>query len=224
MSTPFLPDQVPSVPSLSERILETLSERIVTGALPPGSPLRQDHVASEFRTSHVPVREAFRTLEARGLLVSEPRRGVRVAPLSPEAVIEVTEMRAALEAVALRCSFARLTREDLAEARDALEEGETSSEVLVWEKANRRFHRAITGPCRMPRLLGTIEDLHQASARILFLAWTGLDWQPRSCREHREILSYLSAGQLDPAQAALEGHVLSAGRALARQLEERRST
>ena len=42
------------------RIAEVLAEGIISGALPPDAPLRQDHVAREFHSSHVPVREAFR--------------------------------------------------------------------------------------------------------------------------------------------------------------------
>ena len=53
-------------------------------------------VAEEFGASHVPVREAFRLLESQGLVVSEPRRGVRVAGFTLEEVREVAEMRAAL--------------------------------------------------------------------------------------------------------------------------------
>jgi DNA-binding GntR family transcriptional regulator len=47
----------------AERIAHTLAERIVTGELPPGVPLRQDRIAEEFESSHVPVREAFQLLE-----------------------------------------------------------------------------------------------------------------------------------------------------------------
>jgi len=79
------------------RIAAALAERIVSGALSPGCRLMQDHVAEEFQASHVPVREAFRKLEAQGLVISKPRCGVRVSQLDPGMVLEVTEMRAALE-------------------------------------------------------------------------------------------------------------------------------
>ncbi|MDU6495885.1 GntR family transcriptional regulator, partial [Bradyrhizobium sp.] len=46
----------------AHRIADVLTERIVSGALPPDAPLRQDHIAREFNSSHVPVREAFRQL------------------------------------------------------------------------------------------------------------------------------------------------------------------
>ncbi|MBB4374378.1 DNA-binding GntR family transcriptional regulator [Bradyrhizobium sp. cir1] len=78
-----------------------LSE-LSAAALQPDVPLRQDPVAREFNSSHVPVREAFRYLEAQHLVVASPRRGVRVAPLDTKTVKEIAEMRAALEVIALR--------------------------------------------------------------------------------------------------------------------------
>ena len=60
------------------QIARALADRIISGTLEPGARLRQDHVAEEFGASHVPVREAFRLLEAQGLAKNEPRRGVRV--------------------------------------------------------------------------------------------------------------------------------------------------
>lgn len=68
------------------RIADAIAERIINGALQPDAALRQDHFAREFNSSHVPVREAFRQLEARHLVVSLPRRGVRVAPLDANSV------------------------------------------------------------------------------------------------------------------------------------------
>lgn len=204
--------------SLTGRIARSLAQRILTGALAPGAAVRQDHVAAEFGASHVPVREAFRTLEAQGLLVSEPRRGVRVAPLDPGLVLEVTAMRAALEVLALRRGFPRLGPADLETATAALAEAEASDDVQLWEAANRRFHHAITAPCGMPRLLAAIEGLQRTSARFLFATWRELDWQPRSEAEHRHILAELAAGRLDGAAQALEAHILAAGDALAARL------
>jgi DNA-binding GntR family transcriptional regulator len=79
--------------TMATRIAESIGERIISGALQPDAPLRQDHVAREFNSSHVPVREAFRQLEAQHLVVGVPRRGVRVAPLDENSVKEIAEMR-----------------------------------------------------------------------------------------------------------------------------------
>src|SRR6266700_7946748 len=110
--------------SVAGRIAAALAERIVSGVLSPGSRLMQDHVAEEFQASHVPVREAFRKLEAQGLVVSKPRCGVRVSDLDPSMVGEVTEMRAAMESLALSHALPRLREADLDAARQALVEGE----------------------------------------------------------------------------------------------------
>ena len=73
-------------PTTAGRIAQVIGERIISGALQPDAPLRQDHIAREFSSSHVPVREAFRQLEAQHLVVAVPRHGVRVAPLDANSV------------------------------------------------------------------------------------------------------------------------------------------
>jgi DNA-binding GntR family transcriptional regulator len=195
-----------------------LAQRIVSGELSPGSRLMQDHVAEEFQTSHIPVREAFRKLEAQGLVISKPRCGVRVSPLDPDMVLEVTEMRAALEGLALHHALPRLVRSDLDAARQALVEGEASDQIAVWEAANRRFHLAITAPCGMSRLMAAVSDLHQSTARFLFATWKHLDWQPRSDAEHWAILDAIERGKRKSARTLLESHVREAGRALIEHL------
>ncbi len=90
--------------TIAARISRILADRIIAGEIEPGIKLRQDHIAEEFETSHVPVREAFRRLEAQGLVVSEPRRGVRVASFDISEIREVAEMRAARSAGPASCS------------------------------------------------------------------------------------------------------------------------
>jgi len=192
--------------TIAVRIGKALAERIIAGEIEPDSRLRQDHIAEEFGVSHVPVREAFRRLEAQGLARSEPRRGFRVASFGFDEVKEVAEMRAALEALALREAAPHLTRALLAEAELAIEAGDRSQDVTAWEEANRRFHRLIISPCGMPRLLAAIDDLHAASARFLFAAWRS-DWEVRTDQEHRAILDALREGKVELAVSSLAKHV-----------------
>ena len=192
--------------TIANRISRILADRIVTGQLEPGAKLRQDHVAEEFGASHVPVREAFRRLEAQGLAVSEPRRGVRVASFNLNEVREVALMRAELEGLALRQAAPHLTAAVLDQAEQATVAGDNSRDVRSWEAANRQFHRLILTPCAMPRLLATIDDLHSVSARFLFSAWRS-DWEVRTDHDHRGILGYLRQQNVDSAVAVLERHV-----------------
>jgi DNA-binding GntR family transcriptional regulator len=194
------------------QIAQTLAERIVSGQLEPGSRLRQDHIAEEFGTSHVPVREAFRRLEAQGLAVSEPRRGVRVASFELAQVREVAEMRAALEGLALRHAGPHITRSILDAAEDVIRQGEAAKDIQAWEIANQRFHRLILEPCGMPRLLAAIDDLHLASAQFLYAAWRP-DWEAGGTnKDHRAILAALRQGETAHAVSLLTRHVQRIGK------------
>ncbi|WP_026379802.1 GntR family transcriptional regulator [Afifella pfennigii] len=197
--------------TVAARISRTLAERIISGAVESGTKLRQNDVAEEFGASHVPVREAFRRLEAQGLVVSEPRRGVRVAGFSLAEIREVAEMRAALEVLALRNAAPHLTKAILDAAEEATRAGDRAGDVQAWEEANRRFHRLILEPCAMPRLLKAIDDLHAASARFLFAGWRA-EWEAPTDRDHRAILAALRAGEVEAAASVLARHVQWIGR------------
>ncbi|MBE1295654.1 MAG: FCD domain-containing protein [Rhodobacteraceae bacterium] len=173
--------------TIADRIYLELSERIVTGQLPAGEKLRQDHTAREFETSHVPVREALLRLEAHGLAYSQPRRGTRVTALDPAEIREVIEMRVALEVLALTHAFARLSDTDTKAADAARIACDEATDMASWERLNRQFHRTILSPCGMPRLLAAIDDLHIASARHLFANWKH-QWRPRADKDHAAIV------------------------------------
>lgn len=196
--------------TITSQISKTLASRIIAGEIEAGAKLRQDHIAEEFGTSHVPVREAFRRLEAQGLVVSEPRRGVRVSGFSLDEVREVAEMRASLEALALRNAAPHLTRAILDQAEEANRAGDRARDVEAWEEANRAFHRIILTPCGMPRLLKAIEDLHTASSRFLFSGWRA-EWEAPTDRDHRKILDALRAGETEMAATVLARHVQTIG-------------
>ncbi|MGR4932658.1 GntR family transcriptional regulator [Bradyrhizobium sp. CAR08] len=185
--------------TVAVRIAESIGERIINGALQPDAPLRQDHVAREFNSSHVPVREAFWQLEARHLVVTVPRRGVRVAPLDTNSVKEIAEMRAALEVVALRNAAPKLTSAHLARIELALIEGDNALTIQEFETANRGFHHALVAPCAMPRLLASLDGLQLANSRLAFAIARNAGWRPRSNQDHRLILRALRARNVDQA-------------------------
>src|SRR5262245_43486916 len=189
------------------RIAESIGARIITGALPPDAPLRQDHIAREFSSSHVPVREAFRQLEAQHLVVAMPRRGVRVAPLDVKSVKEIAEMRAALEVVALRNAASKLTAVHFARIELALSEGDNAQTVEDFEAANRAFHHALVAPCAMPRLLASLDGLQLANSRLVFATARSAGWRPRSNQDHRLILQALRARNVEQACNLLARHI-----------------
>src|SRR5579859_6060519 len=193
--------------TIAVRIAETIAGRIIDGTLKPDVPLRQDHVAREFNSSHVPVREAFRQLEAQHLVVALPRRGVRVAPLDATAIREIFEMRAALEVVALRHAAPKLTPAHLAKIELALIEGDNAETLQEFEAANRAFHQALVAPCGMPRLLASLDGLQRANSRLVFAMARSAGWRPRSNQDHRLILQALRMRNVDQACSLLARHI-----------------
>jgi DNA-binding GntR family transcriptional regulator len=193
--------------TVAARITEAIAEQIIAGTLKPDAPLRQDHVAREFNSSHVPVREAFRQLEAQHLVVALPRRGVRVAPLDATAIREISEMRAALEVVALRHAVPKMSQAHLAKIEMALIEGDNAETLQEFEAANRAFHRALVAPCGMPRLLASLDGLQRANSRLVFAMARSAGWRPRSNQDHRLILQALRARDIEQASSLLARHI-----------------
>lgn len=199
--------------TVSERIARILAERIVCGDLPPGTPLRQDHVAEEFEASHVPAREAFQLLRAQGLAVSEPRRGMRVAPLDPASMQETVEIRASLETLALTHAAPRLNAAAFDRIEQALLAGDQAQTMVEWEEANRRFHRELVAPCRMPRLLAMLDDLQLANSRVIFSVTRSAGWRPGSSHAHHQIFNALKNKDISKAAMLLRRHIRELERA-----------
>jgi len=83
--------------SLATLVQRDLERRILAGELNPGKKLNEEDVAVLFNVSRGPVREAFRALEAAGLLRVEKNRGVYVRQVSVEEADEIYEVRAGID-------------------------------------------------------------------------------------------------------------------------------
>ncbi|HLI13700.1 MAG TPA: GntR family transcriptional regulator [Alphaproteobacteria bacterium] len=201
-------------------IADVLRAAILSGSLAAGTRINQDRVAAEHGISHIPVREALRCLEAEGLVTFAPRRGFFVAKLSAGDAAELGEMRAALEALAIRLAIPRLTAADLDSAATAIEAAERSAELAAWSRANWRFHRSLYAPCARPRLLDTLEGLWCGADRYLRVVWQAADWQGRSQKEHRAILRACRRGETERAAELTRRHVMAATSALVAVLAE----
>lgn len=192
--------------TISEHIQRALTVQIIRGQLAPDEKLRQDHIAQTFNTSHVPVREALLRLEARGLAVSIPRRGVRVAPFDPGDILEIKAMRLALEPVALLHAIPVMTAAYLKKAKKAQIACDGASDLIAWEQANRVFHNSIVVACAMPRLLNAIENLQILGARHLLGTWR-TTWERRPDRDHTAILNAIARKDSDMAVSVLKRHL-----------------
>jgi DNA-binding GntR family transcriptional regulator len=208
-------ERAPARSGMVAAVMERLREDILSGALPAGTQLRQDHIAAEHGVSHIPVREAFRRLEADGLVTTIPRRGAFVSRMSGEDAREITEMRVALECLAVRLSVPRAPAAALDAAEDALRIAGRSGEISDWSEMNLQFHRALYAACGRPRLLATIEGLWRQVDRYLRLVFEIADYQGKSHAEHLAILEAYRRGDAEAAENLIATHIEDAGDVLA---------
>ena len=181
-------------PTAHEAVLQELRRWIVRGVLPPGSHIRPDEVAGQLATSRVPVREALKTLEGEGLVLSRPHRGYFVADLSYSELEEIYRIRDLLEREAVRKAVPRMTDAHLKairDARDEVEQASEASEIVQMAEANRAFHFGIYDLSGMPRLCRMIRLLWDSSDAYRALYFSSDVNRQRSIDEHREIVKAL---------------------------------
>ena len=202
-----------------DRIVEELRALIANGEFARGSRVQQDDLARHFNTSITPVREAMRQLEAEGVLVSEPHRGVRVAHADLEEVKGVYVARRLLESQAARRASLRVSRRDLgqaAELTDAMEEARARHDSHAVLDTNRQFHFLFYERCGIASLCELI------SALWLAFPWDVLkvleDRVGDSVAEHRQLLLAMEAGDIDRVGQLMELHIRNGYLALARHL------
>ena len=141
------------------RIADDLRTGILDGSLGPGVQLKQEQLANAFGVSRIPVREALSRLQAEGLVVHEPNKGMSVAAPTLADVCEALDIRLALETRALRLALPRMTEAALARCERILERYDHATTPLEWTTLNLKFHLALYGPAQRPRLLAMIERI-----------------------------------------------------------------
>ena len=113
---------------MSEIIYEKLRQAILEEKFKAGERLIETTIADLLGVSRTPIREAFKQLEADGLIKSIPRKGVIVQGVSLEDALEIYEIREALEGMASRLACKRISKEELQEIRSIITSMETSIE------------------------------------------------------------------------------------------------
>ncbi|MCF4130096.1 GntR family transcriptional regulator [Methylobacterium sp. SyP6R] len=198
---------------------DALRSTILHGTYAGGEHLRQDAVASQFGVSQTIVREAFKQLVGEGLLVAEPRRGVRIPVLTADEAYETTKLRSILEPQALAWAIPLMSSRVLDDARAILERLDASTSVDDLISLNSDFHDTLYAPCGRQRTLVIIRSLRMSFERYLRFTWTRTEHQGQSQREHWEIYALCRKGAVSEACALLQRHVMGTGELLIGQLE-----
>lgn len=194
--------------------MDALRARLLAGQLAPGSWLRESALAEELGVSRTPVREAFRTLAAEGLVVLVPRRGARVVVWSAEDVDETYRLRALLEGEAAALAARRATPEQVREMRAAQDRYEASISAQarpdVRAGCNDSFHAAVVAGSGSGRLAALLAVIAAPPLTVRALGSYTEDDVRRSVLQHRDVLTAVEAGDDQLASAAMRSHLLAA--------------
>lgn len=191
-----------------DRIVSELRQMIREGTLPRGSRIQQDILATQFHTSITPVREALVLLEAEGLLVSAPNRGVSVADADFSQVKGVYIQRMLLEPYAMRRATRRISKRDIDSAEQLLgrmEEYPPRAQVVPVSELNRQFHFLFYNNCGNDALSAQIESLWQRWPWDLLEV---IKQRPQVAgTEHRSMIEAVRQGDLEGVAEATKEHL-----------------
>ena len=185
---------------------------ILSGDAPPGTQLKEEHLADICGVSRTPVRDALRRLEAELYVVRSDSQRAFVADWSHEDVDEMFALRGMLEAhAAARAAtrFDRATLNALIACNAAIEAAvlREHPDIAGFLDGNRLFHRIVIDTANSPRLAATLATLvEQPVIRRTALHYDRAQLA-QSAREHGELIQAFEAGDPDWARAIMTAHI-----------------
>ena len=203
-----------SIKNVLGNTLDKLGEDIVSGRHPPGASLPPEPTLCEqLGVSRTVVREAVKSLVAKGLLITGPKLGTRVlssdqwnwfdpdvvgwqskAGLTREFLREVQELRRVIEPAAVRLAAERATAEDLAQIeaayagmRDAIEHG---GDYVAHDLA---FHQGLLRACHNRMVVQMSKALGALLRTAFEISTARPDGPASSLAMHRAVLDGVAA-------------------------------
>ena len=202
-------------------IYEELKRQIISGDLEPGLELKIMPLAKEMDISIVPLREAIRMLAAEKLVELRPRRSPIIARLDVRDLVEMNQIRGALEPIILADAIARHDSKSLAECEKLLKRTVKVKDAWEMVELNKAFHFALLGPSRLKRSLDIIADQYDGIARLTqYRVITHEDQLGKLHEEHARILEAIKNGDQKQAISEMAQHIDRATERAANELSE----
>jgi len=193
-----------------ELAVAKVKDAILVGRYRPGQALRQVQLMADLDLGATPAREAVLELVAKGLLVHESHRGMRVAGLDAARVRHVYSVRALLESEAARLSAGVATDAAIDRARRAVQSMKAAlagNDLKKLSAADGRFHQALGEDADNPVLLTLIEQMREQFPR--YMLWRSPGRVTQSIREHAKILERFALRDGPGTAKAVRQHILN---------------
>ena len=198
----------------SAKIRDSLEQRIVEGELSNGKRLDETELSGFYGVSRTPVREALQRLAESGLAEHLPRRGTFVRSPSLSQLVEMFEVMAELECMAIRLAARRATSNDI----DALEKDNETCRAAVaandtkkYYEVNARLHDRIYQMSGNSFLANEARRLHDRLRPFRRLQLRVRGRMEESMAEHDIILAALRDGDADRAMETMRKHITIVG-------------
>ena len=192
---------------------------------PPGTVLTQLELAEHYTLSRIVVRDVLPILEHEGWLVRHGKAGYQVPPYCAEEAAELCLLRLQLEPLALRLAAKRLNFAVLGQAEDLLARIASEHDLTAYQRGelNWQFHRMLYQSCAKPHLLRLLDQLHQQVSRYLGYQDINLNYHDISAAEHRQLVTFLRAADIDSACTLLTQHINDATQLLIKHLDSKKA-
>ncbi|OPZ75310.1 MAG: putative HTH-type transcriptional regulator YdfH [Firmicutes bacterium ADurb.Bin456] len=217
----LVPIKLDNYKPLREMVFESLREAIILGRLKPGERLMEIQLAEEMGVSRTPVREAIRKLELEGFVVMVPRKGAYVAGISVKDIVDVFEVRAALEGLAAALAAERITSEEMDQLEmSLLKIYNTEDDINAIVEGDSSFHNLVYQASRNQRLVQIITHLQEQIHRFRMTSLSQPGRTKIALDEHKKIVEAISDRNVELAHALATEHIENAEQSLLNALRE----
>ena len=188
---------------------------IIKGEYQPGERLKEEEISARLDISRPPVREAFKFLEAEGLVIRKPRRGVFVSEMTAKDVWEAYTLKATLYEMATELALDNMTPRQFAELEAIVKKMEDcanseSEDLLGYQKYHQEFHDKIMLISGNERLKKFSASIHLQVCRFSYKSLQNKAHLNSSTRYHRRIINALKKKNKPLACKLMKDHVLEA--------------
>ena len=195
---------------LRDVVFNTLRQAILRGELKPGERLMEIQLANKLGVSRTPIREAIRKLELEGLVLMIPRKGAEVAEITEKNMLDVLEVRRALEELAVKLACERITEEEIQELKDAADAFQkilSEKDITKIAEADEAFHDVIFKSTGNDRLIQLLNSLREQMYRYRLEYLTREEYHPQLLEEHQQIIDRITRKDQSEAAELIDRHI-----------------
>lgn len=208
---------------LREIVFEYLRQSILEGKLEPGKRIMEIQMAEQLGVSRTPVREAIRKLELEGLVVMVPRKGAYVADVSIKDVLDVLEVRMALEGLAASLAAEKISDDEIKELTSIYEEFESyykKNDIKGMIKNDQEFHNCIFNATGNDKLNQINNSLREQVYRFRVKYISRYNKAKEIVKEHKDLLNAISNRDSDSAHKYGMKHIENLTNYMMEELEK----